>query len=420
MNKIILSFVLFYLMISTTFSQNGIEKPIQKGDNLNNAQESVAIISEKTDMSKRTFSTAIPPLSHWSLEINGGFNYFRLAASTLNRTSQFHLTVGGTLEYTVNPLVGVGLEYANNPFGCTTPSTLIIGGTNDVLIYGSINLLNLLIPERSGNRKFNVYGDGGVGFAFYSFSLNHGGEQTDQSAMAKVGLNVEYALSKSFSLGVEGQYRYYNWKLEQVNTIYNTEAVTATIGIRYKFNATGEKKHVRNISMGEYDPKPAPVIIEKIVKDNSPETLNRLKELEAENATLNAKLQKINDDLQALSTKEPAAVNTSFPNIEFEFGSEKLDINAYKTLDQLAEVLIHNSSSVTLSVAGYTDYIGSSQFNKMLSLKRAKAVKEYLLTKNVQPSRISISGYGEDNPIAPNGSVIGRQKNRRVEFIITR
>lgn len=420
MNKIILSFVLFYMLGISAFSQKGIEKPIQKGDNLTDVLESDAIIPEKTVVPVTTVSTSVTSYSHWSLGVKGGVNYFRLATSTLNRTSQFHLTVGGTLEYTLNPLVGIGVEYANNPFGCSTSSTLITGGTNDILLYGSVNLSNLLVPGRTGNSKLNVYGDGGFGFAFYRFSLNQGTNLTDQSAMAKVGLNVEYTISKSLSLGVEGQYRYYNWKLEPVNTIYNTEAMTATIGIRYKFNAAGNKQHVRNIGMGTYDPKPAPVIIEKIVKDNTPETMNRLKDLEAENAALNSKIQKINEALQALAAKEPDVVTASFRNIEFEFGSGKLDQSAYKILDQLAELLIRNSASVKVSLAGYTDYIGSPGYNQMLSMKRAKAVKDYLLSRKVPASSISIYGYGKNNPAAPNSSVVGRQLNRRVEFVITR
>jgi len=418
MNKIILSLILFQVITVYTFSENVTTELSKEVDKSIVAQDSTTSVSVKEDLLKTSGPTTTTPLSHWSLGIKGGVNYFRIAANTVNRSYQYHFTVGGILEYTLNPLLGFGLEYSNNPFSCPTPTIDITGGTNDILLYGSINLSNLLIPNRTGNSKFNVYGDGGFGFAFYNFSLNDGGNQTDQSAMAKIGLNVEYTLSKSLSLGVQGQYRYYNWKLEQVNTIYNTEAATATIGIRYKFNATGKKQHVRNINVGEYSPKPAPIIIEKVVKDNTPETLNRLKDLEAENAALNSKIQKINDDLQALSAKEPVAVNTSFQNIEFEFGSEKLDVSAYKTLDQLADILIQNSASVKLNVAGYTDYIGSAEYNRILSVKRANAVRNYLLAKKVPSSRISIAGYGEDNPIAPNTSVIGRQKNRRVEFQI--
>ncbi|MDD4970029.1 MAG: OmpA family protein [Paludibacter sp.] len=416
MKKIILNSLFFLAVASSVFSRNESTAPIQEENKPIISPESIVTIPEKEDVLPSTSANTIAPISHWSLGIKGGVNYFRLAASTLNRSYQYHLLVGGTLEYTINPLVGVGLEYTHNPFGCTTPTIVITGGTKDAILYGSINLSNLLIPNRTGKSKFNVYGDGGVGTAFYNFSLNQGSTQTDLSSMAILGLKVEYSISKSLSLGLEGQYRYYNWKLEQVNTIYNTEAATATIGLRYKINAAGKKQHVRNISISDYYPKPVPVITEKIVKENTDETLNRLNALEAENAALNSKLNKINENIQSLTNKENPFVDASFQNIEFEFGSDKLDVSAYKILDQIADILIHNSASVKLNVAGYTDYIGSAEFNRILSVKRANAVKDYLVAKNVPTTKISIFGYGKDNPIAPNISVVGRQKNRRVEF----
>ena len=71
-------------------------------------------------------------------------------------------------------------------------------------------------------------------------------------------------------------------------------------------------------------------------------------------------------------------------------------------------------------MSGYTDYIGTNEFNQALSVKRANAVKVYMLNRNVPASRISIIGYGEENPIAPNSTDDGRQQNRRVEFQLTK
>jgi len=73
-----------------------------------------------------------------------------------------------------------------------------------------------------------------------------------------------------------------------------------------------------------------------------------------------------------------------------------------------------------MSVAGYTDYIGSNEYNLKLSVRRANSVRIYLLKKHVPAKSITIIGYGEENPIAPNETPEGRQKNRRVEFQITK
>jgi OmpA-OmpF porin, OOP family len=411
MKKIILSLFLIYVCINSTNSQNEIALPVEK---VNNSNVTTEVIAKTSSISENI------PVNHWSLAIKGGINYFRISATTINRTDQFHLMVGGSLEYTINPLVGLGLEYTNNPFGCRTHTVVITGGTNDAILFGSVNLSNLLLPNRTGKSKFNVYGDGGVGFAFYNFSLDHAGNQTDQSGMATLGLNAEYTLSKSLSLGLEGQYRYYNWKLEQVNTIYNTDALTATLGLRYKFAATGKKQHARNITLSAYSPAQPKVIAEKTGKDNTTEALDRIKALEDENAALNDKIKKMDDNILALTTKEQPVKNVSLQHIEFEFGSDKLAPGAYPVLDKVADMLKSDPEPVNLSVAGYTDYIGTAEYNMILSVKRAYAVKVYLLGKNVPASRIAVSGYGKENPIAPNETSDGRQKNRRVEFQITK
>jgi OOP family OmpA-OmpF porin len=78
------------------------------------------------------------------------------------------------------------------------------------------------------------------------------------------------------------------------------------------------------------------------------------------------------------------------------------------------------SAKVRLSVAGYTDYVGTEEYNQTLSVKRANSVKAYLLTQHVPASSITIIGYGEKDPIATNNTSEGRQKNRRVEFQITK
>jgi len=367
------------------------------------------------------------PVSHWSLGIKGGANYFVVNPYALSRTDQFHVMVGGTLEYTINPLVGIGLEYNYNPYSHSysinnTTTGDMVGSTHDAILYGSVNFSNLLTPYRSGFfSKLNVYGDAGVGMGFYNYSLNDAPKTNSKSPMAKVGLNAEYSLSKSLSLGIEGQYRYYHRK--NLGGVFGTtanEALTTTIGLRYKFAANGDKQHARNISICEYYPKPVPVVIEKDSKDDNAETLERLNAVEAENAALKQQLQKLEADMKALSTLDNGVVNASFQNVEFQFGSDQLTEGSYTTLDQIAVILINNPSWAKLNVSGHTDNTGTSEYNQTLSEARANSVKNYLLKKNVPESSVIVTGYGEDKPVATNDTELGRQKNRRVEFQITK
>ena len=74
------------------------------------------------------------------------------------------------------------------------------------------------------------------------------------------------------------------------------------------------------------------------------------------------------------------------------------------------------SKGFSLKLAGYTDNVGPTNVNLKLSQDRAQAVKSYLVSKGVSPSRIEATGYGRENPIASNSTPEGRKQNRRVEF----
>ena len=108
MKKIILSLFLIYVFTNSANSQNEVTLPVE---NVNDSLVTPGVIAKTSNITENI------PVNHWSLAIKGGINYFRISATTINRTDQFHLLVGGSLEYTINPLVGLGLEYTNNPFG---------------------------------------------------------------------------------------------------------------------------------------------------------------------------------------------------------------------------------------------------------------------------------------------------------------
>jgi len=66
-------------------------------------------------------------------------------------------------------------------------------------------------------------------------------------------------------------------------------------------------------------------------------------------------------------------------------------------------------------VVGHTDSTGSAALNERLSLRRADAVKQYLVSKGIEPNRIYTEGKGARQPVADNKTAEGRQKNRRVD-----
>ena len=101
--------------------------------------------------------------------------------------------------------------------------------------------------------------------------------------------------------------------------------------------------------------------------------------------------------------------------IFFDFDKADIKSGAYPILDE-ALIVYEKNPDLKVEVQGYTDSIGSEEYNLGLSERRAKAVEAYLESKGVNPDAISAKGYGEANPVASNDTKEGRAKNRRVEF----
>ena len=106
-------------------------------------------------------------------------------------------------------------------------------------------------------------------------------------------------------------------------------------------------------------------------------------------------------------------------NIEFEAGKATLLTASNATLDKVIQNLNENPK-VELEVRGHTDSTGDYQKNITLSLKRAESVKQYLVARGIASTRITTDGLGSAAPIAPNNTVDGRKRNRRIEFRIVK
>jgi outer membrane protein OmpA-like peptidoglycan-associated protein len=104
--------------------------------------------------------------------------------------------------------------------------------------------------------------------------------------------------------------------------------------------------------------------------------------------------------------------------IQFVTWSAKLLEDSYGILDEVAKVLSENEAIKRVEIQGHTARTGQTKRSMKLSVDRAKAVREYLVKKGVAPDRLVAKGYGETKPVADNGTADGREKNRRVEFLI--
>ena len=116
--------------------------------------------------------------------------------------------------------------------------------------------------------------------------------------------------------------------------------------------------------------------------------------------------------------KEKKVLKEAYDNLQFETGKAVIKEESKPSLNELAEYL--NSNNFTLTLIGHTDNVGSEADNLVLSKKRADAVKNYLVSKGIADVRINTIGKGESEPLVSNETAQGKEKNRRVEFIINK
>ena len=104
----------------------------------------------------------------------------------------------------------------------------------------------------------------------------------------------------------------------------------------------------------------------------------------------------------------------------FETGSAQISSKSHALLNQVAKILKDNPDLPNIRIAGHTDDVGDAQQNKKLSSRRAKSVKQYLVSLGVPATRLEAVGYGESRPRSLGKSKKARATNRRVEFVLVR
>jgi outer membrane protein OmpA-like peptidoglycan-associated protein len=122
---------------------------------------------------------------------------------------------------------------------------------------------------------------------------------------------------------------------------------------------------------------------------------------------------------QVLQTQETArGLIVNMSDVLFDTGQYTLKTDAREKLAKVSGILLAYPD-LKVQVEGYTDTVGSDEYNLTLSQHRADAVRDYLVSQGVSAANTTSVGYGKSNPIADNGTAAGRAQNRRVNLVVS-
>ena len=127
-------------------------------------------------------------------------------------------------------------------------------------------------------------------------------------------------------------------------------------------------------------------------------------------------LTQLNSVLQTRETARGLIMNMS--DVLFDFGKYTLKPEAREKLAKVSGIIMAHPG-LNLQVEGYTDNVGSDEYNQKLSEQRAAAVHDYLVTQGIPADSVSAKGLGKSDPVASNDTAQGRQQNRRVQIVVS-
>ncbi|WP_350287708.1 OmpA family protein [uncultured Croceitalea sp.] len=172
--------------------------------------------------------------------------------------------------------------------------------------------------------------------------------------------------------------------------------------VEAEFEANGYEKY---LTFGNFKNDKYSKVVRLEVKDNSPKPLSYY----------------YIDDVQVVKTKKSGfELNKPFVlnRLQFEFDDFKLTEKAKREI-QKVYVHLRRNPKVQVSIFGHTDDLGTNQYNKYLSSRRARAVALYLQELGLSKRRIRWEGMGDTLPLDDSKTTKARDANRRVEFVIT-
>jgi len=283
--------------------------------------------------------------------------------------------------------------------------TVITESTN--LITGDLDLLYYLIPCE----PINPYLFAGAGAGLRMLNNNATALDKNETALAfNFGGGVEWSINSQWKILTEyGYHKMFNSELDGAIVPPPTEVngrdsyMTLNLGLLYYFDKGKPSKIC----------EPCPTGITQEARDLTSDDLNRIEEMIKKHIPKEITKEVVVDRyIKAISEDRLVLIG-----VNFAFDKSDLLPESFPVLDKAVD-LLNDKSGVDVEIEGYCDYIGTEEYNQVLSVERAKTVKAYLVSKGINENRLTTIGYGKSNPIADNETVDGRAMNRRIVFRI--
>lgn len=139
----------------------------------------------------------------------------------------------------------------------------------------------------------------------------------------------------------------------------------------------------------------------------------------ARRAAADLRAQLLDQFNRVLETRDtPRGLVVNMGDVLFDVGKFNLRPEAREKLAKLSGIVLAHPG-LTLAVEGHTDSTGSDELNRKLSEDRADAVRSYLVQQGLPEAGVTAQGFGKSSPVADNSTAAGRQKNRRVEIVVS-
>lgn len=292
-------------------------------------------------------------------------------------------------------LIGLGIEYHyNNPWGVELKyfvSDLEGENGNPDADLEQLMLEGIYKLDKLGNLE--PYLAAGLGHADFDYDGGDSHEETQATA----GIGMRYWFNRHWSAKTDLR------MVRGIDDGHNDQLITLAISYAFGRGSTPKQMQAEPTPVVEV----APVAVRELPKDTDGDGV-----VDGVDQCPNTPANKAVDDNGC--AKKIIQNKTISLNIQFAYDDDRVTDSHLPEIEKIAHFM-QRYSTVTGTIEGHSDSIGTSAYNKKLSQRRANAVRQVLIERfGIEPERLDAVGYGEEQPIADNSTAAGRQLNRRV------